>query len=243
MRICLLATASEKEFSHASTEHETKFVLDNHRAQILINWLNHRCTPDPQYPKGIVNSIYFDTPDWQFLGEKINSDFLKTKVRLRWYSDMDGSTPDESAFVEVKYKIGAARKKYRKQTDLSAQWLSNANLNSPKLGEVPFMLIREGIMAPSRLLAAFKIAYKRFRFIEPVTSARLSVDYDISAPAVNHQMIGRNNPFVLRNAVFELKGSEQQLPHVLHQLTALGCRKDSFSKYSMCYQKITGTHF
>ena len=238
-----MATASQKESNQASTEHETKFVLDNHRAQVLIQWLKHRCTPDPQYPQGIVNSIYFDTPDWQFLGEKINSDFLKTKVRLRWYADMDGTTPEGPAFVEAKYKIGAARKKFRKQTHFSPQWLCTADLNSPKLAEVPFMLIREGIMTPTRLLAAFKIAYKRIRFVEPVTSARLSVDYDICAPAVNHQMVGRNNPFALRNAVFELKGSEQQLPHVLHQLTALGCRKDSFSKYSMCYQKITGRYF
>jgi len=228
---------------HTEGAHETKFVLPNHRAHIFLAWLNHRCLTDPNYPVGIVSSIYYDTKNWRFLNEKINSDYLKTKVRLRWYADIDTGTPEDVSFLEAKFKIGSTRKKVRLKTDLSGKWLSQVALNDKRLPAVPEMLRTEGIILPPLMLPVFKIAYKRRRFIEPVTGARLSLDYDIYAPDVNFQAMPRTDTFKLKNAVFELKGKFTELPNSITQLTALGCRKDSFSKYSACYQKIMQIFF
>ena len=76
-------------------DHEIKLVLPNRAARSLVRWLRSRCWPDPLYPAATVSSIYYDTPDWRLLREKVNSDFLKTKVRLRWYSDIDGAEPQD----------------------------------------------------------------------------------------------------------------------------------------------------
>ena len=228
----------DKARSYPASQHETKFVVSNSFVHLIIQWLRYRCLDDRKFPAGIVSSIYYDTPDWYHLSEKINSDYLKTKVRLRWYADIDTEEPEDESYLEAKYKIGSKRKKVRVKTDFSGKWLSQVALDNQKLLHIPGLLRPKGVMTRSALYPAFKITYKRLRFVEPTTGARLSVDYDIRAPQVNRQMLPRTNPFVLRSAVFELKGSMRDLPNVLGQLTALGCRKQSFSKYSACYAKI-----
>jgi hypothetical protein len=224
--------------SYSPTEHETKFVFNNSSSHIIVQWLERRCLRDPKFPQGIVSSLYYDTKDWRFLRDKINSDFLKTKVRVRWYADMDTGDPKGFSFLETKNKIGRRRFKFRTNTGIPASWFSEVDLSNGKLLDIPHLLKSHGIVIHGTLFPAFQINYKRKRFIDPVTGLRLCVDYDINTPRVNGFLLPRSNPFMLRNAVFEMKGRISELPEVLHQLTALGCRKRSFSKYISCYHKI-----
>ena len=229
---------SSRNASDSRCEYETKFVFKNYSAGIIINWLKLRCWEDPAFPRGIVSSIYFDTKNWRFLREKVNSDYLKTKVRVRWYADLDSGIPDEMSFLEAKYKIGSTRTKFRTPLSLSGKYLSHSRLDDPKILEIPHRLKNEGIAIPGPLFPVFQVSFKRRRFIEPKTGSRLSIDYDICVPKVNYQMIRAVNPVHLRSAVFEMKGNITDLPDVLHYLTALGCHKQSFSKYASCYSEI-----
>ena len=219
-------------------EHEIKYVFDNNCASTLIEWLRLRCEPDPLFESGIISSIYYDTGDWRFLNEKINSDYLKTKVRIRWYEKIGGGQQGNQSFLEAKFKIGAKRKKIRLKTDISSKWLSEVNLCDTQLLSIPLTLWSLGVKIPPTLYPAFQISYKRFRFVDPVSRCRLCIDYDISAPRANWQLLPKIHPVKLNRGVFELKGNITELPDVLKQLTALGCRKESFSKYSNCYMKL-----
>lgn len=219
-------------------EYELKYVFNNYYASMLIEWLRLRCEPDPLFESGIVSSIYYDTADWRFIKEKINSDYLKTKVRIRWYEKIGGGYQGAQSFLEAKYKIGAKRKKARLKTDISSEWLSKANLGDMKLLRIPTMLWSLGLLPPASLYPAFQISYKRFRFIDPVTRSRVCIDYDICAPRANWQLLPKTFPVQLDKGVFELKGNINELPDVLKQMTALGCQKNSFSKYSNCYLKL-----
>lgn len=227
----------------ASSEHETKFVMASVVVPHIMKWLQCRCRPDPRFPAGIVSSIYYDTHDWQFLREKINSDYLKTKVRLRWYSDIHDGAPEDRSFIEAKFKRGARRRKIRLQAPHTGRWLDRLSLGDPRLLVVPQLLGKKEVLFFRPLIPTFRIRYKRFRFCEPLTGARLSIDHDIQVPDVNWRMVPRTQPFSLRQSVFEMKGNLSDLPDVLHQLTAMGCRKESFSKYSRCYEKIMGVCF
>ena len=226
-----------------AAKHETKFVFNNSIAHLMIQWLSCRCYPDPEFPVGIVSSIYYDTRDWHFLREKINSDYLKTKVRVRWYSDITHKELDNYSFIELKQKIGVTRKKIRIKSDISGRWLSSVDLDSQKLLEIPSLLRTKVQDIPRHIYPVFQISYKRWRFIEHITGARLCVDQDISVPKVNKLIIPMTTPLCLKKGVFELKGKIRELPHMLHQLTALGCRKESFSKYSNCYQQVSTLYF
>ena len=57
----------------------------------LASWLAAVCHPERAYPPARVVTVYFDTPDLALLGEKIDSDYLKTKVRVRWYAPLAGA--------------------------------------------------------------------------------------------------------------------------------------------------------
>lgn len=227
---------------HEAPKHETKFVFSNTIAHLIIQWLSCRCYPDPEFPVGIVSSIYYDTRDWHFLREKINSDYLKTKVRVRWYTDIISQEPAGYSFIEVKQKIGATRKKIRIKSDISGKWLSCVDLDSRKLLEIPHVIGTRFQDIPKQIYPVFQIRYKRWRFIEPVTGTRLCIDQDIFVPKVNELIIAATTPLCLRYGVFELKGKIRELPDVLHQLTVLGCRKASFSKYSSCYNLLHSSY-
>ncbi|MDY6968856.1 MAG: VTC domain-containing protein [Spirochaetota bacterium] len=223
--------------------HELKFVINNNKSHQVIEWLKSICKPDNEYSSGCVSSIYYDTRNWSFLGEKINSDYLKTKVRVRWYSDIDYKDHSENSFAEAKFKIGSRRDKIRIKTPFPGEWLCHTQLENQNLIEIPKTLRSIGFVPDQTLYPVFQISYKRMRFIDPFTNSRVCFDYDISAPRVNWFMLPKHNPFILQSAVFEIKGKNSELPFNLHPLTDFGCRKMSFSKFSACYQKIKGVPF
>src|SRR6187401_2453917 len=111
----MVSAEATREFAHedaAAGERELKFVLPSARAGIARGWLDRMCRRDEQYPAAVVWTIYYDTPQLLSLGEKINSDYLKRKIRVRWYSDLDG-TVSGPAFVEAKLRVGTNRSKVR----------------------------------------------------------------------------------------------------------------------------------
>ncbi len=218
--------------------YELKFSFETSDAKTLLGWLCCRCQKDPQYYKNIVSSIYYDTPNWHSLEEKVNSDYLKNKIRLRWYSDIDSNDILDNAFIELKSRAGAQRTKIRYKIDLSAHVVSKASLQSEILRDVPNQLLND-ILLPTQLTAVYIVQYHRYRFIEPVTQARVCLDTHINIPKVNSNIIAMTNPRPLPIGVIEVKGQQAKLPAVLHQLTALGCEKSSFSKYLHCYEHLT----
>ena len=225
-------------------EHETKFVFHNVLASPLIRWLQLRCVADPQFPTGIISSIYYDTKDWLLLNEKLNSDYYKTKFRVRWYEPLGEKEYADLSFVEIKYKIGATREKIRFQSKYSGKDLAARELTDPELLELQQQARKKGARIPFSLYPAFQIRYKRFRFLEPKTRCRICIDYDIQAPRVNGQMLTCSKPLaVLNTGVVEVKGNIAELPDTLHQLTALGCRKQAFSKYGSCCSTLNGIFF
>lgn len=219
-------------------EHETKFIIANTRADILRVWLSKRCLPDPEYHLGKISSIYFDTRDFRLLGEKLSSDYLKSKVRLRWYTDVVSGEPFPAAFLEIKNKIGSAREKTRNRLEVDSHFLLSRTLHDTWYLQLNKLIGEHGLVCPQTLHPVFQINYFRSRFIEPLTGARLAVDSDIHVTRVNRRMVSRENLAPLPEAVFELKGKSGTLPDWLYQVSALGCQKGSFSKYSACYAQL-----
>lgn len=219
-------------------EHEAKYIFNNSRTYGIVQWLRQTCLPDGEYPEGCVSSIYYDTRSWKYILEKINSDFIKTKIRVRWYSDIENKEPCDYSFIEAKFKSGSARNKIRKKISYSGKMLGHMDLEDSRLLEIPHLLRSKQVELKHHLFPVFEIRYKRLRYLDTYSGARICLDYDISAPRVNAYMMPRINPFFLNTAVFEMKGVQRDLPASLKPLIFLGCRKASFSKYQACYQKI-----
>lgn len=222
-----------------SPQHELKFVFRNRLAPEIASWLKARCMPDPEYPEGIVNSIYYDLRSRRLLDEKRNSDFFKVKVRLRWYADARSQAVLDPVFLEVKFRRGGTRRKIHTRAPFDGRRLDGMDLNSPELCGIESLLAPHGVMFDEALHPLLSISYKRVRFIEPLKNLRICVDYDITAPRANPRLLPRIHPHPLDEAVFEVKGAADELPPTLHALTAMGLRKQSFSKYLACYNKLT----
>jgi hypothetical protein len=215
----------------AAPERELKFALPEARAGIARRMLDALCRPDPRYTAAIVSTIYYDTPALQLLGEKLNSDFLKTKVRLRWYSAIAGDAGAGHGFLEVKTRVGGLRRKARVQAPLAARWLAQAPLQDPALERVVDLARTLGVELPGRLLPAMLIQYERRRYVEPVSDTRVSLDRRIEVPRCNPVLLRPGGRVKLSTAVIEVKGSGDELPRALLALTHLGARRAAFSKY------------
>jgi hypothetical protein len=228
------------ERSSGSGDHELKFSLPAGRVDLVRRLLDGTCRRDVDYPAALVWTIYYDTPDLRSLAEKLNSDYLKSKVRLRWYSDLEGQVSGP-AFVEAKARIGNRRVKVRTVAPHDAPVIASWSLQDSRLLAFPRLLRPQGVVVGDDWQPVLQLRYRRDRFTEPVTRARVSLDADIRAAAVNHRFIAACDTTALGLAVLEIKGAEEELPQRLRPLLRLGMRQRSFSKYLAVYQHVTRT--
>ena len=213
-----------------AAERELKYGLLAARADIARRLLERYCQRDPAFPAAVVWTMYYDTPGLLSLGEKINSDYLKQKIRVRWYSGLDGQ-PAGPSFVEAKLRVGNRRMKVRASLPYSAEELASWNLQDPRLLQLPLSLRENGIDLRDSWHPILLLRYRRDRFIEPISRSRVSLDADIAATAVNPRYVSAADYSPLGSAVLEVKGPADELPLALRGLLHLGARKCSFSKY------------
>jgi hypothetical protein len=227
-------------------ETELKYALPAYRSTLAIRLLERICDPDPAFPLGIVSSIYFDSRDWAYLGEKRNSDYHKTKVRLRWYEQVGPGTgvpyPDQS-FAEVKTRTGSTRVKLRLPMEYRGTELAKMELHDRELLRVPAALRAAGAPLKHALFPSFVVRYCRRRYIDRSTRSRIAIDYAISSPKVNKNLLARVFPCNLEFSVLEVKGANWETPVGLQSLFKLGFRREAFSKYYECYRHLTRTVF
>lgn len=224
-------------------ERELKFTVPDVCVPAVLQWLGAVCDPDPAFPHGIVSSIYYDTRDGRYLGEKLNSDYLKTKIRLRWYRDPENPSADAPAFLEAKYRIGARREKMHLAMPFHGSWVASLPLTDSRLLALPRLVREEGYPLEASVVPLFTIQYERHRFIDRQSGLRVSLDTDIRVPAVNPLVVRPGRAVRLPIAVTEIKGDFTDVPASLLGLMALGARKTSFSKLSACYQAMMRASF
>ena len=222
----------------SADERELKFTLPAGRVHLARRRLETVCRRDPEFPAAVVWTIYYDTPALSSLGEKINSDYLKRKIRVRWYSDLEERVSGP-AFVEAKLRVGTRRSKVRALLPYPADEIARWDLQDPRLLTPPLLLREHGVLHQQSWQPTMLIRYRRDRFREPLTRSRVSLDADISASAANPRFVSAPDLSPLATAVLEVKGSGDELPAVLRPLLALGLHKRSFSKFLVVHAHMT----
>ncbi|MDX1998988.1 MAG: polyphosphate polymerase domain-containing protein [Thermoanaerobaculia bacterium] len=217
-----METISSSALEHLP--HEQKWLYPVHLATAVQAFLAGVLRPDPVHPVGRVTSVYFDTPGLDSLAEKQASDYLKTKIRVRWY---DGAG---TAFWEIKRRIGSRREKLRGDLALPAATAAGLDLDDPRWLAVPAELRQLGLPLVPDLRPSIEIRYRRRRFVDPATGARVALDDGIlrgRTAARLSWLSGEALPW----AVVEVKHPRAELGGPLYALAALGGRRVSFSKY------------
>lgn len=214
-------------------EHEIKLLVPPLGEARVAELLRRLCRPAPDHPEGRVGSLYFDTPELHLLGEKLASDYRKTKARLRWYPSGDGASPDP-CFVELKRRRGTLRSKVRRAVQLPAATalrLGGDRRALRALLESAAASLGEPLV-PGRYFPVVSFVYRRRRFVEPASGWRVNLDGECLVLGVDPGRVASSPGRRPGWSVVELKGPVPRVPARLAPLAALGCRRASFSKYA-----------
>lgn len=215
---------------------ERKFAAPSRAREEALLILGHHCAPDNAHPFGRVRSLYLDSPALRSYAEKAAGDFLKRKVRIRWY---DENQDPICCFLEIKYRAGGGRLKFRERLALPRGLLTSCPLESfpwreeilPRAGELRRRL-------PPDLEPALVLTYERHRFICPSSGARVCLDARIGADRFNARALPAAGPVELPQIVFEFKDAPGAEIPWLGDLARAGFRSRSFSKYAECIRRL-----
>lgn len=222
-----------------SSRVERKYTFSRVAAPSILAWLEHSCLPDPAYPRGTIWTVYYDTPGLAAYREKRDGDYLKRKLRLRWYSPPDAARPDGpvTCYLEVKRREGATSRKSRVALPLLAPLLAAC---PPKWAELDLVPARHPELAGGEplLVAMVLLRYERRRFVDPASGARVSLDTDIRCDGANEAHLVAFAPVTLGEGVLEVKARQRELPRSLCLIGGL-ITPTSFSKYARCLRLAT----
>lgn len=198
------------------------------------------CLPDRDFPLGRINSIYFDTPRLRAYEEKANGDHLKRKLRLRWYGRPSELPPHVPAFLELKDRIGIARRKARVNLLLPRELLLSTSFTSPDF----HTFLQQHSPALGACLSlewepVILISYDRERYLDPTTQSRISIDWNIEATRWNPKRFPWASPIHLHDLVCEFKNPQCLPPRWSPSMLQLGLHLASFSKYGECMRRLS----
>lgn len=215
---------------------ERKFYIAPQKVESAYGLLRVLCRPDRAYPAEQINSLYFDTDGFDQYERSLAGDFIKNKVRLRWYGAGAEQNMMQTIFVELKSREGFASTKQRLEMRVPVKKLYPAYIRE---GIVPKTLLcdtlaRFGYFPLEPIYPIVRISYWRYRFREILTGISLALDCRIrSTMAVNNAGNGERE-LELSGAVLEIKGKSMEIPVSLRQLKLLEIDWSRFSKYSAC---------
>ena len=215
---------------------ERKFYVTPSRIGLACGLLRHVCHVDKDFPSGQVNSLYFDTMDLAEHHASLSGDFRKDKVRIRWYGQDDEPGDRRTIFLELKSKEGFASTKQRRRLDVPAAQIARPYLARGIVSRTLLLdtLALFGYFPPAMLWPVIKISYERYRFTDPLTGQRVSLDCRIRSTMVMPGTGYGEQEIELSGGVIEIKGANMALPETLRQLGVLGVDWSRFSKYSAC---------
>ena len=93
-----------------SLRQEFKYKMFYKDIAKLYSWIHVKAFFKKSFPNRQVNSLYFDTPNYEFAASNMSGESKRLKLRVRWYSDMDEDfkssflKKDQQFFYEIKRK-------------------------------------------------------------------------------------------------------------------------------------------
>ena len=221
---------------------EGKYTVDI-ADHLLLSMLDSLCRRDSEHPSDCINSVYYDTPNLTLLDQKVDSEFNKNKVRLRWYGMPSEPTATISAYLEIKQKKGVQRIKTRKRFDLPTNFLVPGKESLHELTAFADHVSDLGWPPVEALFPMIVIRYHRHRFTDPVSGARISLDSGIRYTRVNGVFFPETEPRTLRHGVLEIKSSSGEIQSSIMPIKSRVNTRDSFSKYEECWNMYANTTY
>jgi len=143
---------------------ELKFLIPVHAEAELKNLLAIEGWK-VLFPRRVVNSIYFDTINNDFLYDSIYGVSNRIKYRVRWYNN------ERKFVVETK----------KKNAGVGTKVTSDSFSFNSELPPEAMLVERVRRISNTDLLQKSKVSYLREYYIHPNSGSRLTLDFDISS--------------------------------------------------------------
>jgi len=205
---------------------EFKYILDQHTALKIRDYLEKipSLTLDPYAKKGfyIVNSLYFDTPQFDDYRNKDDSLLARKKLRARIYEDQ-WSANSNKIWLEVKDKYNMFINKERTPIS-SLVWKDPLQIPSSRFR---YLYLRHNY----KPLVIIK--YQRLAYLDKLTySVRVTFDKNIAVCKASDLLQQEFMTNVSGNqVVMEIKFQEKLPWWFTQAITKFNLRRDDFSKY------------
>ena len=218
--------------------YEVKLVAPPFGLPLVRSWIRaHSGAFAVSYPPRIVNNLYMDTHDMQWLDESIEGLSERRKVRLRWYGDQAGAV---AAVFEVKRKRDRVNWKLRHpvaeplELNAGATW---PGIVSRSLKSLPGWIRAEigGDLVPI-LVNRYRREYYEDR------SGKLRITLDSEQDVYDQRLSARPN--LTRRAprrdsvVIEVKGPLDEWERIKEVAAEFPVRVTRNSKYALGYESI-----
>ncbi len=175
---------------------ELKYVVDGETKQRFLEAVQENLSADQNGENAVyrVSSLYFDTPEFRAVWEKLDGESIRRKFRLRYYS-IDNSKSETvratNAFMEIKHRIDNTVFKERveltssgateiltdgKQLARLAEHVAEANCNPNLVNEI------QRTASLQKLRSAAVITYLREAWMGALDS-RLRLTFDSACQA------------------------------------------------------------
>lgn len=229
-----------------TSRYEIKYLLESERLAEVQAALSQHLRLDANAAEGggyFVHSIYFDTPDLRFLGEKFEGELTRVKPRIRIYrARLDG--PPTGVFLEFKRRYDRIVDKRRCLIDraLAEVFLTQSpvqpngwSAQHTVLGDFLYMSHR------FRLIPTVSVLYHRTAYFGAnwpglrITFDRLVMCSPSTRLKASSSDFLQAIPF--GQSVMEVKYNDKIPQILLRQLNALGLQQRTFSKYATSMER------
>jgi len=221
---------------------ETKFKLKYSEYERIIEELNKHMEAD-EYGIHKITSLYFDTDDFQFTKDSINTKGYKEKFRIRQYGDY---TPSNQVFLEIKRKYQGITDKRRVAlpADNVTNYLStikNDDYDYENLADEPIHDEIKWMFRRLDLSAKMKVVYNRvaYRYAKD-KNFRITFDFDIRYQTSHLELSDTAcgeliDPSI--DVLMEVKHGPVIPEWFEGMIEEMSIENSSFSKYKEAYKK------
>lgn len=152
--------------------YELKYLLTAEQYAAVKKEIESRLVPDA-FGKNVIQSLYYDTPDYRLIRESIEKPVFKEKLRLRCYNL---NVNDKDVYLEMKRKYdGVVYKRRISCKESEADSLFSGKVPSSQIGkELSYFISFYGDLRPKIL-----ILYDREAFFDRSGDLRVTFDKNI----------------------------------------------------------------
>ncbi len=246
----------QKELQPQIDRYELKYTIPEEMVEPIIQTISACCFPDKYTEHSddgyyTVNSLYFDTPDFQFLQNRLEQTEDRFNMRIRSY----GNGLERPYFLEIKQKkAGLVRKLRNKVEDNDWQQMFIdpdycQHLGKPK--RELFLRLAYSYLATPKVLTQ----YRRRAYISEINEyARVTFDKELRYQAEDSYNLVPNERLMIPfddltlfdpgcDMILELKCYSSKVPTwMIDLIKTFNLKRRSFSKYTSSVKHVINNH-